>query len=289
MKSNLLFLSFFICMSSGSYAQIDFPSLSPKGTLSQQVGNTTISIEYERPSVRNRVIFGGLVPWNKVWRTGAGYCTKISFDKEVIVGGQSVAAGTYSLFTIPSPEEWMVILNSDVSLYGSYDYDPTKDVARFHVPSQRSVRFYESMTLDIDIVPNNAQIYFSWANTQISFPVQTSTDHIIQEYIEKELMTEKSADAAVYASAAAYLLVEDLDFFRASWLVNKSFELEKMEFAYRIQMELMEEVGYMSKAKEAAETGLLFVQQKDFGSESDKQRTIQHWQNEINRLQKLLD
>lgn len=275
-------------MSSGSYAQFDFPSLSPKGTLSQQVANTNISIEYERPSVRNRVIFGGLVPWDQVWRTGAGHCSKISFDKDVMVGGQPIPAGKYSLFTIPNPDEWMVILNSDVSLYGSYDYDPQKDVARFRVRPEVSHRFYETMTLDIDILPNDARIYLSWANTQISFDIETTADQIAQAYIARDLLTETEKDASAYVSAASYLLTHDLDFFQADWLVNKGLTLEESEFAYRIKMELMEKLGYLTKASEAAKAAVQLVQGQKFDSELDKQRTLEHWQKEVNRIQALL-
>ncbi|MEM8909687.1 MAG: DUF2911 domain-containing protein, partial [Bacteroidota bacterium] len=138
-------------------------SLSPKGSITQEVGNTTITIDYERPSVRNRQTFGVLVPWDKVWRTGAGSCTKISFDNPVLVGGQKVEAGKYSLFTIPSPKEWIIILNRDTSLYGSFDYDSNKDVARFIAILRSSNRFYETLNFDIEILPNDAKIYLSWA------------------------------------------------------------------------------------------------------------------------------
>lgn len=278
-----LFFSFF-CI-----AQANFPSLSPKGKISQVVGNTQISIEYERPAVRNRIIFGGLVPWNKVWRTGAGYCTKISFDKDVIVGGQTVGAGTYSLFTIPTPTQWTVILNSDVSLYGSYDYDSEKDVARFIVRPTTSQRFYETMTLDIDVVPNDAVIYFSWANIQISFPVETTTDQEVRAYISQDLLTGKSTDAEQYVLFAEYLLIHNLDFFNAIQLTDKSMELEETEYAYRIKMEVLEKIGNTSEALEIARKGKIFVEGREFGSELGKERTIKIWQDAINRLQKQLD
>ena len=89
----ILLLALLLIVGSPLFAQYEFPSLSPKGHISQVVGDTQIEVEYERPSVRNRVIYGGLAPWNKVWRTGAGYCTKIRFDKPVSVGGQQVDAG----------------------------------------------------------------------------------------------------------------------------------------------------------------------------------------------------
>ena len=151
----------FLAYTSLAFGQVEYPSLSPKGRIEQVVGNTNVEIEYERPSVRNRVVFGGIVPWNKVWRTGAGYCTKISFDKPVIIGGQTVNPGKYTIFTIPNPDRWIVILNSNTTLYGSFNYNPEKDITRFIVRPTKSQRFYETLTFDIDLIPNNARIFIS--------------------------------------------------------------------------------------------------------------------------------
>ncbi len=137
-----------------------FPAASPKGSLSQMVGNTKIEIEYERPLARKRKIFGDLLPWNQLWRTGAGPYTKIKIDKSVIIEGQKVPSGHYSLFTIPNPEAWIVIINSDTTLYGSYGYNQSKDVARFVVTPRLTERFYEALTVDIDLMQSNARLYF---------------------------------------------------------------------------------------------------------------------------------
>ncbi|MEL6274208.1 MAG: DUF2911 domain-containing protein, partial [Bacteroidota bacterium] len=153
---------FAFTLSTGLYgpvvAQIKFPSPSPKSTLTQVVGNTEIQVIYERPSVRGRIIFGGLEPWNEMWRTGAGHCTKLIFDRAVQVGGQSLSAGAYSLFTIPSPHEWIIILNADTSLYGRNEYNASKDVARFTVQANQSKRFYETMTIDLQLVNYDAEL-----------------------------------------------------------------------------------------------------------------------------------
>jgi len=157
--------------------------------------------------VRNRKIFGELVPWNKVWRTGAGGCTKIGFVKAVKVGNQSVPAGKYSLFTIPNEEEWVVIINSDTTLYGSYDYVQNKDVARFVVNPKKSDRFYETLTIDIDLVPNNAKMYVSWADVQIDFEIETYSDQKALEYINEKLLTGNNKVLDSYAAGASYLSI----------------------------------------------------------------------------------
>jgi len=207
--------------------EFPFPSFSPKGFISQTVGNTLIEVEYERPSARNREIFGELVPWNKVWRTGAGKCTKIGFDREVKVGGQNVPAGSYSLFTIPNPKEWIVIINKDTTLYGSSDYNYKEDIARFVVKPTESNRFYETLNIDIEIFQHNAKMYISWANTQINLEIETSTNTQMDKLIQEELLTDKNQIAYNYASASAYLFYLGKDLSTALMLADTAIEMDK--------------------------------------------------------------
>jgi len=221
---------FLLAISLSIYSQTEeypYPSLSPKGIISQTVGNTIFEIEYERPSARKRVVFGNLVPWNKVWRTGAGHCTKISFDKDVVIEGQSIDAGKYSLFTIPSKEEWIVILNKDTTLYGSYDYNYEKDSARFIVIPTNSSRYYETLNFDIEIIPNNAKIFLNWANHQISFTLETTTDDKVKKLIAKDLLTNNNKDSDIYAGASEYLYYKGEDLANALELCDTAIALNK--------------------------------------------------------------
>ena len=204
-----------------------YPSFSPKGNISQIVGNTLISVEFERPSARKRLIYGGLVPWNKVWRTGAGNCTKIAFDKEVTIGGQKVPAGKYSVFTIPNPNEWVVILNKDTTLYGSYNYNAKKDVTRFTAVPVESNRYYETLNFDIELNDHNAEMYISWANTQIKFDIETSTNEKMEKLIREELLTGINQVSRTYAGAASYLVFREMDYENALKLAEKAIELEE--------------------------------------------------------------
>jgi len=153
MKRILIFIGVVLPLICCAQNNSVFPSLSPKGEITQMVGTTKLRIEYERPSVRKRKIFGELVPFHKVWRTGAGLCTRISFDKRVIIGKQQIDAGKYSLFTIPSEDQWIVMLNRDTTLYGHGFYDSQKDVIRFIVKPEETHRFYETLTIDVDLIP----------------------------------------------------------------------------------------------------------------------------------------
>ncbi|WP_299555389.1 DUF2911 domain-containing protein [Seonamhaeicola sp.] len=247
-----------------------YPSLSPKGTISQTVGNTVITIEYERPSARKRQIFGTLVPWDKVWRTGAGHCTKIHFDRTVKVGGQTVEAGIYSLFTIPNPNEWIVILNSNTSLYGSFNYDPKEDVARFVAIPKASNRFYETLNFDIDIIPNNAKVFISWANIQVSFDIQTTTDMDTEGYIQTELLTKKNKDSDAYAGAAEYLFYQRENLSEALKLAETGIELNNNGWARGVKIRIFEHLKLYNNALQEINEYLQKVPSMNYSQEQKK-------------------
>jgi hypothetical protein len=123
---------------------VDYPRLSPRGTASQLVGYAEIAIAYGRPRVRDREIWGGLVPYNKLWRTGADEVTAIAFNQEVTIEGHKVPAGVYSLFTIPGKTEWTIIFNKNATV-GAFQYKESEDLLRFKVKPQPS-EFHERMT-----------------------------------------------------------------------------------------------------------------------------------------------
>jgi len=272
---NILFL-FVLAISSFIYAQDEdypYPSLSPEGNITQVIGNTKIKLTYERPSVRNRKIYGGLVPWNKVWRTGAGKCTRISFDKPVKLQGQPLPAGSFSVFTIPTPDEWVVIINSDTTLYGHYNYDRQKDLARFSVPSQKTDRHYETLTFDIDILHNDAKMYGSWANTQIVFDIETTTDEEIRNLIKTELLTGKSKDSQIYAGAAFYLYFQGEDYATALQLADRALELNpKNTWVYNTKISIYEKMKLYDEILATIDQAIEDTKKRSY--ESEKARLV---------------
>lgn len=287
MKGKILILMLVLIVSSliAQENEYPYPSLSPKGNISQIVGNTTIGIEYERPSVRKRQIFGELVPWNKVWRTGAGSSTKISFDKDVKVGGQNIEVGKYSLFTIPSPTEWIIILNKDTTLYGSYDYDYKKDIARFVTIPVESNRFYETLNFDIEILPNNAKVYLSWANVQVSFDVETTTDSEIEKLIKEELITKKNKDSDIYAGAAEYLFFQGANLMDALTLANTAIELnEHNGWARSLKIKIYEKMKLFSMALAEIDNYTEYAQSRKWEDEIEKTHTLEFLEKEYLRI-----
>ncbi|MEM7574452.1 MAG: DUF2911 domain-containing protein [Bacteroidota bacterium] len=267
-----------------------YPPLSGQGRLEQQVGFTRISIEYERPSARGRTIYGGLVPWGEVWRTGAGYCTRISFDADLSLGGQVVPAGNYSLLSIPMPEEWVIILNKDTTLYGAYDYRPDLDAARFRVPSTRSHRYYETLTIGIDLIPNDARLYISWTDVQVSFPIETGVDSHIMENIKQLLAQPITTDPWPYDGAADYLFYKNRNLNWAIQLADLSLEIEpEAGFPRRLKMEIYERMHRYEKAMEVALEAIENRQQHPFASSLETRTEIASWERAVARIRKAME
>lgn len=155
--------------------QLNLPRPSPKASLMQNVGTTEITINYNRPGVKNRQIWGALVPYDAVWRTGANEATTIQFSEDVLINGEKLAKGLYSLHTIPGRENWTIIFNSVASQWGSYSYDKAKDALRVTAKPERA-EFREWMGFTIpEMSTDTAKIVLRWADTAVPFTVDTQS------------------------------------------------------------------------------------------------------------------
>lgn len=274
--SILLLLLFIDC-----FSQAYFPELSPKGSVKQQVGLTTLEINYERPAARGRRVMGELVPYNKLWRTGAGNCTRIKFNKPVVIGDKKINAGTFSLLTIPNPTEWTILLNSDTTLYGTGSYNQNKDLVRFNVRPEKSSRFYESLTIDIDVIPNNAELYISWERTQVHFTIGTESDKQAAEFIEQTLLTNKSTDAEAYATAAEYYFFLNKELDRALTLINTAIVKKNEPWYFRLKIDILEKQGKFKDAIVVANQAIELIQKKADWDNETKQRSIEEYRVRI--------
>ena len=161
--------------------QLNFPRVSPKASLMQTVGTTDVTITYNRPAVRGRSIWGSLVPYDQVWRTGANEATTIEFSEDVLVNGQPLPKGTYSLHTIPGRDQWTLIFNKAANQWGSYAYDAAQDALRVTAKPERA-DFREWLTFDItDMTTDTARFVVRWENVAVPFTVDTqSTTRALQ-------------------------------------------------------------------------------------------------------------
>lgn len=141
---------------------------SPPAQVSKEVKGTTVTIDYSRPSKRERVIFGGLVPYEKVWRTGANESTWFEVSNDVEVEGEKLAAGKYGLFTIPDKEEWTIIFNKKWKGWGAYEYDEKEDVLRVKVKPSKT-ELTEMFTMDIE---ENGKVWLAWDETKVAFTIK---------------------------------------------------------------------------------------------------------------------
>jgi hypothetical protein len=166
----LLFL--FLLTESGAQDALK-PRPSPLAIASARYKDTYLKITYSQPHKRERLIFGSLVPYGEVWRTGANEATEITLTRDILMNNQPLKAGTYSLFTIPEPDIWTIIINSDVGLWGAYNYNPKMDVMRFQVPAQiMQGAVYEPFTIMIDQKNDKADIVLAWDSVQVRIPIQ---------------------------------------------------------------------------------------------------------------------
>ena len=172
----LKYISFFVLLAvvvSTSSAQNEPPRLSPKASVSQVVGYTEVAVVYSRPGVKDRKIWGGLVPYNEVWRTGANEATTIEFSDDVTVEGHKVPKGKYGLFTIPGEKEWTIILNKTWDQWGAFNYDKSQDLVRFKVKPQKS-DFTERLLFTFDYVsPYSENVVIEWNELKVPFLVET--------------------------------------------------------------------------------------------------------------------
>jgi hypothetical protein len=161
------------------------PPSSPRQTVEQQFSISNIKVDYGRPAVKEREIFGKLVPFNEVWRTGANTCTKITFGQDFMFGGKPVKAGTYGLFIIPTATEWTVILNSDSTQWGAFNFDAKLNVLETKVPVQKMSTKQEWFRIDIDnLTDNSVNLYFMWDMTKVSVPITVAHPEEITKITE---------------------------------------------------------------------------------------------------------
>ena len=205
-------------------AQIKTPQPSPSSKLEQKVGLTDVTLEYSRPGVKGRTIFGDLVPYGKLWRTGANKNAMITFSTDATVDGQTLKAGTYAIFTTPNAESWDVVFYSDSNNWGTpQEWDDSKVAAKTTVKSYPMEYSVESFTMDISNLSNKgATIAILWDKTYVAVPFEVPTDAAVVASIEKAMAGTGAGD---YYSAAVYYLQEGKDIEKAKMWIDKAIEM----------------------------------------------------------------
>jgi hypothetical protein len=148
------------------------PRPSPTAIVTVKYEDTYVKVTYNQPHKRGRSVFGDLVPYGEVWRTGANEATEITITEDIEMAGNRIEAGTYSLFTIPGKDEWTIILNGELGQWGSYNYNEESDVVRFTVPSGLTDVVWEPFTIAFEQNNSEAEMQMMWDRTMVSIPIK---------------------------------------------------------------------------------------------------------------------
>ena len=225
MKKLVLF-TFALTLMFSVNAQIETPQPSPAAKIEQVVGLTDVSIDYSRPSMRGRTIFGDLVPYGKVWRTGANARTKVTFSNNVTIGDKDLKAGTYAIFAIPQAKTWDVVFYTDYNGGGApAELDESKVAARVITPVYPIEVDIQSFTISIDdITSSSAVIGIMWEKTYVGVEFKVPTDKAVTAAIEKVMAGPSAND---YYAAAVYNYEEGKDIKQAKEWIDKAMSMSK--------------------------------------------------------------
>ena len=238
--------------------KITTPQPSPKATVEQRVGLTDISVEYSRPGVKGRAIFGDLVPFGKTWRTGANSNTKVTFSSDVSIDGQTLNAGSYGLYTVPNENSWEVMFYSESDNSGvPRDWDDTKVVAKTSIEVYSMPMNVETFTITFDDVSGtSATLGILWEKTYVGIKFEVPTDKLVSDTIAAVMAA--SPEVGDYYNAAIYYRQQDLDIKKANEWMEKAMSLtEKPAFwQLRQQSLIYAKMGDSEKAIAVAEKSL---------------------------------
>lgn len=238
--------------------KITTPQPSPLGMVSQRVGLTDVAIEYSRPGVKGRTIFGDLVAFGKTWRTGANSNTKITFSSDVIIDGQTLKAGSYGLYSVPNKDSWEVMFYSESDNSGvPRDWDDTKVVAKTSVEVYPQLMNVETFTITFDNVSGtSATLGILWEKTYVGIKLEVPTDKLVSETID--VVMAASPEVGDYYNAAIYYSQQDKDIKKANEWMEKAMSLtEKPAFwQLRQQSLIYAKMGNSEKAIAVAEKSL---------------------------------
>jgi tetratricopeptide (TPR) repeat protein len=283
MKKNISLLFALYLGFNLTYAQVETADLSPRSTVQQQVGLTNLELDYSRPSARNRKVFGEIVAYDKMWRTGANLNTTISFDTEVYVGKDTIKAGKYSLFTIPDEKEWTLYLYSKTDIRGvPREWDKDLVVLELKSKVKKLNDFVETFTIAFNNIGSDEfKLVLSWENTAIEIPFRLPTTKLTKESIKKVMNGPSDRD---YYLAASFYLDQNEQLETALEYINKAVEMRGEDaFWYtRKQAQILYANGKIKEAIKAAELSKEVAERVNYTSYVKmNEEDIAKWKKEL--------
>lgn len=225
-----------LAMTFSTNAQIETPQPSPFCKIEQKVGLTDVTLEYSRPSMKGRTIFGDLVPYGQVWRLGANANTKITFSDDVMIGGKTLKAGEYAIYVTPNEKTWDVMFYSDATNWGTPEkWDESKVAAKVSVPVESMPMKIETLTLSFDdLTSNGAMLGMMWSDVYVGVKIDVPTDKMVSEAIDKIM---KGPGANDYYAAAVYYLQEGKDIKQAKTWIDKAIAMNDKPAFYQLRQQ----------------------------------------------------
>lgn len=251
MKKFILAIAVFLTAQFGVNAQsLKTPAPSPTQTIKQDFALSSIEITYSRPSANGRTIFGDLVPYGKMWRTGANMATKITFGEDVKVGGMPVKAGSYAIYTIPNKDEWEIIINKGANNSGLNGYKAEDDVARFKAKPTKLPFQVETFTIMLSNQKSNSlEVDLIWSDVEVPFKVEADIDSKIMASIDNVM----NKDTKPYFQAASYYFENGKDMNKALEWVNKAVDAQPTAFwVVHLKAKIQAKMGDSAGAKATA-------------------------------------
>lgn len=234
-------------------AQVKMPQPSPTQTIHEDFGMGNIELTYSRPSAKGRKIFGELVPFNKLWRTGANGATVIHFSDPVEIKGKKVDTGTYALYTIPGADKWDIILNKGVKNWGVDGYKESEDVLKVSVEPMKMGMKMETFTMQFsDLKPESCELHIMWENTAVAIPITANIKDKIKAQLEAAMLTDKKP----YWQAAQFYNEYEKNSVKALDNVTKALEATPEAFwmwiyKAKIQQEMGDKAGALASAQKS--------------------------------------
>jgi hypothetical protein len=240
-----------------------FPAASPKASFTQTVGLTDVTVRWARPAVNGRKVWGGLVPYGEVWRTGADENTTLAFSTPVSVGGKTLPAGTYGLHTIPGEKEWTVILSTQASAWGSYSYDAKEDAVRLAAlpkegPHEERLLFTLEGPTERSVV-----VTLAWEKLRLSFPVEVDTKAVVLASLKEQLRGLPRFGWQGWNGAAAWCVRNDTALDQAEEWVDRSIRMNRNFTNQSTKAALLEKKGDAKGAAELREKALALANEAE--------------------------
>ena len=231
-----------LTMESNLAQNFETPRPSPNATVSQTVGVTHITIDYSSPGVKDRTIWGELVPFGEVWRTGANEVTSITFDDPVKINGSELPAGTYGVHTIPGKTEWEIIFSKDTEVDAGSNYDPEKDALRIKIKPEEAPFVERMIFIFTNTTDSKTTTNMWWEKLRISFDIEVSTQELVFAKADEKLSWLPSFQAANYC------LTNDANLEQGMKWIEASVILDEVYWNTRVKAQLQNKLGMKDEA-----------------------------------------